>query len=952
MAAGVRGAAKGATGGLSRIAQMQAKLKAQKAQAALDAGQAAPAGPTPRPPQFTPGLPQTFPANVSPPTPTPAQNLPDSRLAGGLGPLPPPPAPTRKASKNLTPGNRKPLTPEQKLESLKQRIWSATTEDTLSATHPRTIKGLTQELTKLSPEDFDLLTKGLGPDGTQRLDRLAEMAWNDTKFGIETDVAQAYGDVVERTKPGGPPKHADVAARVEAARDRVARGDARFGDRTPQETAGPLRDEDIPTRPDDAAREEAAATEALESRRVAGPRKLDRDDLWAALGTPESRELQLAYKTGTPNRKSPDPLETRTNAERPVGGTETNRIERYNALVATANDSTLPVAERQAAHEELNSFSAPTKTNKYHALVRIANDSTLPMAERQAAMKALGKMPSPTAMTDNKLAAPTQRQAYDTAVGIGQRPHPQDNIARSNDNFSRREAADNSYDVHQQMGFDRDGVAVPSGLRDGEGPLTPHAGRGNLGGRPHFSQEADALDRLFSNKYGSINPFDIRLFRGNASAIAEDLLNGNTTYKPGTADWEMAREDLARAITRRFEGPTAPGAKLRWERKPDAEPVVAAPPADAPTTAAVVDAELPEVTGTPLDATPEDANLAASAVDMGPDVDDAPAFETAAPVVETTKRKGRGKKSAAAVEDEAIPEVTGEPISQNWVNDELPDDDVIDAATTDELGQADDDADMPTQARMSRPTRRRAAQVEAGEDAAVADIEEALPPVTGGTLNEDEDMAAGVKGAAKGATGAAGAKPKGRAGAKPKADAKPKGPAKPKAAAADKAPVDDVEEKLDNAAVDVGDGTAAPDKNWDDKWPGFLDAPIAPEPIKNTYPGFGFDGPTKPKPKGTPKPTSKQQEPIEAEFDPKPPGTWKEWLWRHRYGLGAAGGVVGGAAGLRAINSHGDIEIPEYSSSPAAAAPSREDSDAAEIQRLRARLERSRNRPAPNYNNY
>ena len=148
--------------------------------------------------------------------------------------------------------------------------------------------------------------------------------------------------------------------------------------------------------------------------------------------------------------------------------------------------------------------------------------------------------------------------------------------------------------------------------------------------------------------------------------------------------------------------------------------------------------------------------------------------------------------------------------------------------------------------------------------------------------------------------------------------------------------MDDVEEKLDNAAVDVEDGTAAPDKNWDEpaKWPDMNGKPKDKPEVKPEEPAKWPDMNGKPKPKKV-KP---KQEPSDATADKKTPGTWKEFLWRHRYGLGIAGGLVGGAYEL---NRTGPIRVP-----PAGqiSAPPHDPADDAreEMQRIRDRLEQFR----------
>jgi hypothetical protein len=168
------------------------------------------------------------------------------------------------------------------------------------------------------------------------------------------------------------------------------------------------------------------------------------------------------------------------------------------------------------------------------------------------------------ALPDSLLNKGGPQQTYDDAISamVGFGPRPQENINRANTGLSADDMEGMNTEAKRVFGddaselldgdFDPDWDVSASGLDlEANGSMKP----GRLGGQQQASRVEGAAQLMFgdTNPFGMTNADGTPLF-ADASAVAEETLSRGTRFKPGTANYELAKERLAQVIDRKFAG--------------------------------------------------------------------------------------------------------------------------------------------------------------------------------------------------------------------------------------------------------------------------------------------------------------------------------------------------------------------------------------------------------------
>jgi hypothetical protein len=233
-------------------------------------------------------------------------------------------------------------------------------------------------------------------------------------------------------------------------------------------------------------------------------------------------------------------------------------------------------------------------------------------------------------ISDSRLNRPGAQESYDAHIQTlaGQKTKPQSNLNRSSPGAGADQQSELADDIASTLGREGEGADSSNFANDDmiqHGPVA----KKHLGGRPQPSRRQKAIDSLFDRDGRVVNPFDLEEFRGDPqelakkvlrssfvnhdydsdlarlstqiaqemdthgaspTAIAEHMLQTNTFYKPNTPAWDMARDEIAKALVERFNGrtatpDTAPASGLEPVRSksPDAEAIAITPDDSART---------------------------------------------------------------------------------------------------------------------------------------------------------------------------------------------------------------------------------------------------------------------------------------------------------------------------------------------------------------------------------
>lgn len=276
-----------------------------------------------------------------------------------------------------------------------------------------------------------------------------------------------------------------------------------------------------------------------------------------AVGAKSARKLPI----GLAGRDRPTPLESRSRGERSIEG---NDIRVLRPL--------LDAREKLAA--------ATTADEQAAALAEVAAAE----AEIERKYRRKGRKE----MSDSRLNKPGQQETLDELAvsAAGFRPRAESNLNRASDSLSASDRAALQDEAVRAFGEQDASDLMPEpGELDDVSVLGEGGKRGRLGGGSAASRWMNAVDQLFAER--GVNPLDLEIYGGDPLAVADDVLSRQRIFKPGTANYDMAREQLAKEIALRYGGRRTPAEQLlprpeeapfrrRFERP--------APPAEAVAT--------------------------------------------------------------------------------------------------------------------------------------------------------------------------------------------------------------------------------------------------------------------------------------------------------------------------------------------------------------------------------
>lgn len=288
--------------------------------------------------------------------------------------------------------------------------------------------------------------------------------------------------------------------------------------------------EEVPTRELPGQFEEALAAAdeqtAARERRAAGG-GLDEDTRKQMAGLEPEDNLRSApfYLRGRDGR--PTPFESRSRGARGIESNDLRAMQKYLAASEKVRLANTP--EEEAA-----------------ALAELAT------AESELARKfPRGRKE----MSDSRLNSAGQQETYDDLVlaMAGFRPKAGQNIGRSSASMSAADRAAQQDEAVRVFGESDAIELMPEpGEIDDVSDLGGSGKKGRLGGNPQFSRRAGATDQMFSQSFGGRNPLEMEEFGGDPLKVADEILSKNTIFKPGTANYEMARERIAQSVRERF----------------------------------------------------------------------------------------------------------------------------------------------------------------------------------------------------------------------------------------------------------------------------------------------------------------------------------------------------------------------------------------------------------------
>lgn len=294
----------------------------------------------------------------------------------------------------------------------------------------------------------------------------------------------------------------------------------RPGSRSIEATVADVPEQEMPTAFDTAL---AAAREAQEARQRRVPQGgMPQDARMRAAGVENARDLPLFLK----GSDRADPLESRSRGSRAIEG---NDIRVLRPLIA--------------ARQKLN--AATTAEEQAAAMAEVAQ------AEAALNRKYRGGR---EAMSDSRLNKGGQQETYDDLVVsiVGARPKAGRGLSRSSADMTAAERAAMQGEIIDEFGNDALDMLPDEPMLDMD-ELGEGGRRGRLGGSQAPSRVQGAVGRLF----GTYDPLAMKNADGSpvfasAEAVADEVLSRQSVFKPGTANWDYAKEKLTNAINDQF----------------------------------------------------------------------------------------------------------------------------------------------------------------------------------------------------------------------------------------------------------------------------------------------------------------------------------------------------------------------------------------------------------------
>ena len=345
------------------------------------------------------------------------------------------------------------------------------------------------------------------------------------------------------------------------------------GARTPEFAAEDIPEGEMPTAYDHVRAAQRDAKDRVAQQSPGGG--LSEDVRKEAMNVDSQRGLPLFLR----GRDRNPVLESRSRGERSIETNDAPAIQKASGLQteidAAQADVTAALAESQSASgvAELARVSqkvASARTRLADAFS--AMDEAYPprlVNPRTGAVKTFagGEVPKGfvvergrRAMPDSRLNSAGAMETYDDLVLAlaGFRPRAERNITRATTGLSTDDVQSLQAEAGRVFGEDADPLLQGDFEPDWEvDPLDLEANgpqkKNRLGGGQQQSRIEGASQALF----GDTNPFGLTNADGNplfadADAVAEEILQKNRIFKPGTANYELAKANIARAVERKF----------------------------------------------------------------------------------------------------------------------------------------------------------------------------------------------------------------------------------------------------------------------------------------------------------------------------------------------------------------------------------------------------------------
>lgn len=360
---------------------------------------------------------------------------------------------------------------------------------------------------------------------------------------------QQAADALRRSIIGNDPLYREQQMRVleSAVSQPPPRPAMPQGSRSIEASVADVPEQEMPTAFDSAL---AAAREAEEARQRRAPMGgMPMDARLLAAGVTDARDLPLFLK-GRDGRGTP--FESRSRGERAIEG---NDIRALRPLIA--------------ARQKLN--AAETAEERAAAMAEVA------AAEAALERKYAGGR---KAMPDSRLNKAGQQETFDDLVVsiVGARPKAARGLGRSSADMTAAERAAMQGEVLDEFGEDALDLLPDEPMLDMD-ELGEGGRRGRLGGGQQPSRVQGAMERLFA----SFNPLAMKNADGvpyfaSAEAVADEVLSKQSIFKPGTANWDYAKEKLTNAINDRFAERVDTSEMAKARRATEVEEVKSAEP--------------------------------------------------------------------------------------------------------------------------------------------------------------------------------------------------------------------------------------------------------------------------------------------------------------------------------------------------------------------------------------
>lgn len=499
----------------------------------------------------------------------------DGNLAASGLELDPPPSAGGKD--NLRPKKAKgPTQLERLANEINNIAGSARTGEAIA---PRQVRSTWSKVSALSSEDFENLVLAMGNEDAAlaKLERVQDIAGDAARD--PNSIAAAAID------------------RARQAREGTMRAQ---GSNSPEFATDRLTAADMPTAADTARAVERERVLALDDRRAAPG--LPREERLAMAGLDPTndqaaRKLPLWLK----GRDRPISLEGRSQGSRAGQATSSDKAniqqaEELKAAISQA-DADLRTAQYELRLAQISRTSGrgsatdadiqamydnlASAQGTYRALLDMEDELFSPRlidsATGQPLRDASGKIRRvPAEMLDDPSLVPKglrvergvrgqtdswlnragQAETYDDLIitAAGARPRAQRGLNRSSDQLTAGENASLADEALDEFGDDA--IEFLPEQQEVLELVDDYYGKPRkVRGRPLPSRQRDALRRLFIDTHGGKNPIEMA---GSAEAAVDEALSKNRVFRPGTANYDMARENLIKAVQDEFggDGPT------------------------------------------------------------------------------------------------------------------------------------------------------------------------------------------------------------------------------------------------------------------------------------------------------------------------------------------------------------------------------------------------------------